>query len=109
MQGGGNSGARFMDVDGKLSEVLGEDGGIKVMERDQGDNMRNNSLAYQSGSDMEGEFENVTVVIDTKRRRVNNENITETSGEVNLNGPVMHDGSKNLIEAGSVLQARLEQ
>lgn len=44
---------------------------------------------------------------DPKRKRVDNENITEEVAEDILTGPTKSDGPKNLKQAGSVVQARL--
>lgn len=93
VQRGGDSSARFMEVDGKISENLGDDGGLTCIDRAQGSNLRNNSLTSQIKNPMEGNFESGTTVIDTKRRCV--EYIMDTSGEDSLNWPILHDGQNN--------------
>lgn len=67
MQGGDKVDERFMEVDGKLSEVLGD--------------------YYGKG----GIFENETTVIDLKCRRVESGNNVEVDEVDTLNGPILID------------------
>lgn len=106
MQGGDRAEARFMEMDGRVNEVSGDNGGIRVVQRHQGSNSKNNSILNQG--------ENITVeqeitIIDPKRRRVDNADKTEGDSMENTNGPTTKDGSLNLPNAGPVIQARLDQ
>ncbi|KAL1823409.1 hypothetical protein ACET3Z_010187 [Daucus carota] len=110
MQGGDRVVARFMEVDGKIGEVSGDDGGIRIVQRDQGDISGDNGTLKQKDIIMGGKiFENETVIVELKRRRVDNAEITESEGEDITDGPTTSDGPKNLREAGPVVQARLDQ
>lgn len=79
--------ARFMEVDGRIHEILGENGGIRVVQRNQGDMSKNNNFSNQrediTGGDIGG---TEAVIMDPKRRRVDNEE-NKGSDETNiLNG-----------------------
>lgn len=99
-----------MEVDGKLREVLGDGGAIYFAPRNQG-NVVTGKIATNQGEDLAGRkyFKTEIVVIDMKRRRVDNAIITETDGLENISDHKISDGPKNLEEAGPVLQARLEK
>lgn len=107
MSGGGDATARFMETDGVIAEITGKEIGIQVKQRDHGDcvNQQTTGLSDVMGGN---NIQNEIVVIETKRRRVNNEMDTddqekEIAVTENSNGP------KNVLEAGPGVQARLEQ
>ncbi|WOH11863.1 hypothetical protein DCAR_0831359 [Daucus carota subsp. sativus] len=110
VHGGDRVHAKFMDVDGKLGEFFGDNGGIKIVQRDQGGNSKNNSLPNQKEIITEAVFQDSEVVIiDPKRRRVADEDTTKGDGVDNFEGPSNLGGPKNLQEAGPVPQARLDK
>ncbi|XP_074373596.1 uncharacterized protein LOC141713936 [Apium graveolens] len=87
---------RFMEIDGKITEIGGDLGGITIVERNQERETRDNILGNQVAGRVEGKgFQNVTVGMDPKRRCINSEDITEESeGEIEV-GPNPKNGPKN--------------
>lgn len=103
-------GARFMEVDGKIGKVLGDDGVIRVVQRDQGDITGEKGSSKQKDIVLGGKsFENETVVVELKRRRVDNAEIMESEEEDMSDGLTSIDGPKNLREAGPILQTHLDK
>lgn len=93
MQGGDRVEARFMEVDGKINEILGDDGGIRVIQRNQDDKKGSNRSTNRKKNIVGDKiFENVTVVVDPKHGRVNSENIMEGEGCDISTGPKIVDG-----------------
>lgn len=104
VQGSGMMQARFMEVDGVVSEIQGENGAITVTPKNQEINVDDNNISNQLEENEEGDkVENTTVIIDPKRRRM------ELDMGVTYSGPGEIDGPKNLREAGPGMQARLNQ
>lgn len=110
VQGGQQITARFMEIDGKMTEILGGEGAVCYVQRDHRDKQLGGTLL---GGD---KFEDTTVVMDTKRKR--RDNVTDFEGEETESRNVGLDdsasdfdyhGPKNLREAGPVVQARLLQ
>lgn len=102
--------ARFMEVDGTITKVSGDHGGIRIVQRNQRDMTVEREAAIQlERITGENNIQNETDVLDPKRKRVDMENIMDENGEELLNGPIINSGPKNLREAGPVLQARLDQ
>lgn len=109
-EGGGELyAARFMEVDGMVTEINGDGDVVKVIERESrnGDNVnkiQNQMEIYMGGKEKEREV----VVTDSKRKRVNeisdggfvgdNDNLSVHENSKN--------GSKNGQVVGSVLQAQ---
>ncbi|XP_074322934.1 uncharacterized protein LOC141659900 [Apium graveolens] len=97
VHGGNQGGARFMDVDGRIHEIGGEVGEILVKSRDLREQQvtENVTQGYKESND-----ENI--VIDPKRKRVDNGKHGENNGpdllQINENQP--KDVSKNLLMAG---------
>lgn len=109
--GGAMVATRFMEVDGQVGEISGVDGGICFAQRNMGNKQmdivtENQGEILQSGN----LFENETVVLDAKRKRVENETIKGGNGLDLLSVDAQKNGPKNLQEAGPVvLQACLEK
>lgn len=86
---------RFMEVDGKISEIVGDGGGIRVVQRNQGENQGNNKLANQTYNIVGGEnFENERIIMDPKRKRVNSEDNMEGFEKKISTGLISQDGPK---------------
>lgn len=102
--------ARFMEVDGIISKKIGETGGIKLVPRNQESSLDNNiigdQLADKAGG---GNFERNMAILESKRKRMEHDNIMGYEAEELVSGLVNSDGPKNLIEADPVVQARLNQ
>lgn len=96
-----------MEVDRVISEIQGENGGIKLVPRDQesvlSNSMITEELKYKARRKI---FEKTTVIVDPKRKHVEHENSMGQESEITTNGLVDKDGPKNLREAGPVMQAR---
>lgn len=102
--------AHAMDLDGGGSDNVGGDGGIRIVQRDQGDVSGANKNSNKSAVIMEEENVGAEItVVDPKRRRMSIETIVVTDEEKNINGPMLNAGPKNGIEAGPVVQARLDK
>lgn len=98
-----------MEMDRVVTEIPEQDGAIRITVRDQEDQVNKHNAKWSDVIDISWkEFENEIVVMETKRWRVENETNSENQ-EVesrlskNVNEP------KNLLEAGTGLQAHLEQ
>lgn len=87
-----------------------EQGGIRVIHRDQRDMVEEdvtiNQLENITG---ENNIAKEVVIMDLKRRRVNKNFTQENIEGESVNGLINTDGPKNLQEAGPELQARLNQ
>lgn len=108
--GGATVTARFMEIDGQVGEILGEVGAIRCVQRESG-NKSSNSITLNTEEIKQGgnEFENEVVVLESKRKRV--EDITEldeTEPVIQLANTSKY-GPKNLLEAGPGAQARLDK
>lgn len=117
VQGDQQNAAKFMEIDGRVSKILGNDGIVCYNQRHQRDRLQA-EMAENKGKDLMGgkQFEILSVVTDTKRKRLNEE-INMERGNKDMENHGLEDetessnnvGPKNLIEAGPVLQARLTQ
>ncbi|XP_017254540.1 uncharacterized protein LOC108224425 [Daucus carota subsp. sativus] len=103
-----NMGARFMEVDGRITEISGE---IGVIQFNQGN--PNLGAKITGDTEMSGKvIEHETTVTDSKRKRGNEDTNVDSSGVVNGESKgldMSNIGPKNLLEAGPVVQARLQQ
>lgn len=109
VQGRDKAEERFMEVDGRITEIPGDNGGIRVVQREDRDMSGQDTVVNQLEKITgENKFENEQVVVDSKRRRMDMSHITDENEESLPDGPMQLDGSKNLPKAGPVLQARLE-
>lgn len=91
--------ARFMKVDGIISENQGETGGIKVVPRNQKSSLDNNTIGDQLADKVGGgNLEKNMVILESKSKRVEQNNIMGYDNKELLNGLVNSDGTKNLIE-----------
>lgn len=103
-----------MENDGVVSEIPGNDMEIRITSRNMRDIRDEEGIQSASNSGIigaiEGHFEKETIVMDTKRKRVELEENKEKNMEDN-NSDTMNkvDGPKNELEAGLGFQARLEQ
>lgn len=98
-------GERFMEIDGRVTENLGKEVAICFTQRDQGDIFQDKDNTNEEIIKEDGKNQMVeTVVIDTKRKRVDKEYNIEIDGL-----GMLTDGPKNGSEAGPVIQARLQQ
>lgn len=99
--------ARFMEVDGKLAEIGGDTGGIRIVQQNQESGNQDKYVLNAKADNTEGnKFEKETVMIDPKRRRVNDEVRTGENTSDITNGLSLEHGPKNVIGAGAVEQAR---
>lgn len=110
VSGGDKVEARFMEIDGKLSEINVDSVGIMIVQKIQEREIRDKDFANQKAGNVEGnQGEIVAVVTDPKRRRVEPKStMDEIVGET-TDGPSSKNGPKNLTEAGPGSQARLIQ
>lgn len=98
-------GERFMEIDGRVTENLGKETAICFTQRDQGDIFQDKDNTNEEINKVGGKNQmEETVVMDTKRKRVDKEYNVETDGLVMLT-----DGPKNGLEAGPVIHDRLQQ
>lgn len=95
--------ARFMEVDRLVTEIPGENSIICFVEKNQSDVNHKKDIA----AEIKGK--NEMVVTDPKRRRVICVDNEELDNQSTVHGLHLIDGPKNGLEAGSVLQARLDQ
>ncbi|KAL8106880.1 hypothetical protein AgCh_023609 [Apium graveolens] len=100
-QGGDRVDTRFMEVGGRISEIADNSGGIRVIPREenQGSNNLSNKKDNTLGAD---NLENEGIIIDPKRRRLNNGNDVEVYDKDISIGNVLQDGPKNSREVGLV-------
>lgn len=100
--------AKFMEIDGKVRENYGDNGGIVLTNSKTNglENITGNQLQDLGGNDM---FENDRIISDTKRKRVAGKEQILTDGLKNIIDSTSSVGPKNLQEAGPVVQARLQQ
>lgn len=106
----GTVAARFMEIDGKLAEIGGDVGGIRILLKFQERETALNNFSNQQAGYREGDnYENSTAVFDVKRKRVENGIITEENSGIVENGLNLTNGPKNGLDAGPVNQARLIQ
>lgn len=98
IHGRGNVDVRFMEVDGRITEITGEIGSINVVPRNQEVSLDRNQSGGYDGINDEGRenFENITVVNDPKRRRVDQANVLDKEIGNSVNGLINIDESKNL-------------
>lgn len=102
--------ARFMEDDGIISENHVDDGGIKVIARNQENSWDSNKKADQlADSAGGGKFEKSMTILDPKRKRVEEKSDIGFENPETLNGLDLPNGSKNLKEVGPVIQAHLNQ
>ena len=100
--------ANFMEIDGRVSENVGENGGIRLANRTL-NGLENSTINQEQDTGRENEFENDTVILENKRKRVKSgkqilvDGLDTTTDSTNLVGP------KNVQKAGPVNQARLQQ
>lgn len=120
VEGDQHKAARFMEIDSKVSEISGDGGTVCYVKQNQRDIVTNVNSPNNSAEGLIGgnSFENMIVVTDMKRKRIDTDNNVEEN-DLNIihngldvdntnNGP-KDNGPKNLIETGPVLQARLSQ
>lgn len=108
--GGDRVEARFMEIDGNISEINADSGGIVIVQNIPEREIRDKDFANQKTGNMEGnQGEIVAVVTDPKRRRVENKSIMDATVGETTDGPSTKNGPKNLTEAGPGSQARLTQ
>lgn len=103
---------RFMEIDGIMSEIRGQEGEICFTQRDQWNkrDQENNHITKNSEMmDLGGKcLNNEAVIIDAKRKRLedvdfmDNQEVEIFPDNTKINGP------KNLLEVGPRLEARLE-
>lgn len=108
--GGARVAARFMEVDGHVGEILGDDGRICYVSRGLG----NKSMDMDTPNTEEGvqggnNFDSETIVLDSKRKCVDNTLQLEEDGPVIQLANVSINGPKHFLEAGPGTQARLEK
>lgn len=100
---------RFMDVDGVLREISGDQESVRVITRDKRDSNEQN-LGHDQGGDIDGRNLNLNekIVIDQKRKRVEQGMKGGNIGHDNIEivGPTNLTGPKNLDMAGSGIQTR---
>lgn len=94
-------GERFMEIDGVIRDVSGDEGGISFVQRDKG----NKLVTVDNAGEIRGERD--MVVFDSKRKRIEREENTEEIHNTVTTGLHSSDGPKNGLEAGPVVQARL--
>lgn len=113
MNQGRDTGERFMEIDGRITEITGETCAIQFSQGNQRSELQDMGAIIKEGIEMSGKRnENEIVVSDSKRKRGNEENNVELKADstVNSTGLDMSNiGPKNLLEAGPVVQARLQQ
>lgn len=104
--------ARFMELDGHISEITGDEDAIFFQQRYQGDSIQKDN-AIRGDKDLLGgkNTGNITVILDAKRKRIDKDVIVDSEdiGLDMINEKVNLDGPKNELKAGPVIQARLEQ
>lgn len=106
VHGGAQLAPKFMEVDGVMREIVGDDGGIRIEERNQGQRPSDKNNLNYAMIDTEGSIHGKErIVVDPKRKRVEQEENTEVT-ELDI---MLNNGPKNLLEAGPVIQARLNQ
>lgn len=98
MDGKDKAVAHFMEVERKLTEVLGENEGIRIMQRDQQDNNSANQGEHILGGKY---FVTETVVLESKRKCMDIEYITEDNGDDFSYGPIQSGGPKKFAIGGS--------
>lgn len=94
--------ARFKKISGRVCVISGENKGICLTQRNYGDRDR---PAVSQDNDMESgkTFETDTLVINTKRKRIDTDNILDY-GELIISRCGSTNGTKNVQEAGHVLE-----
>lgn len=106
--GDGGRDPRFMDVDGVLREIRGDDEAVRIVTRDKGDTDTVNQEQDQRDAVEDNLIVNEKVIFDPKRRRIEtdfpDEHINQESTPVA--GLEINNGSKNGLLAGTGLQAR---
>lgn len=103
----------FMKTDGILSEIPGVEGTIRITQRNLRDLHDQGDIHTTGKSGLNdivgGSFESETIVLDTKRKRIELEKNKEQSKGEDFVDNFMVDGSKNGLEAGPGYRARLDQ
>lgn len=109
--GGGKAADQPMEMDDGLNEILGDNGGIRIIRKGQESEITGNKLSNPPAHDLGGNLLRKEIIItDPKRKRIEEENIVEENVEITSEiGPNLKNGPKNLLEAGLAGQARLQQ
>lgn len=94
--------AKFMEIDGKISENYAENEGIWLTNKDL-------KITENQGEDIGVDLENDRIIMDIKRKRVDDGNQIVADGLGNKMDSTLSVGPKNVQEAGPVIQARLQQ
>ncbi|KAL8148406.1 hypothetical protein AgCh_005682 [Apium graveolens] len=108
--GGDEATTRFMEVDGRVSEILGDNSTISVIQRNQMNDLLTKTPVISESDEASGKSkDNVLIVTDSKRKRLDKEADKESYNRKDLIEEVENIRPKNLIEARPVLQTRLSQ
>ena len=99
VHGGGKAEARFMEVDGIMREISGDNRVIKIAERNIGMMDMDNHVQNQGGRIMGGNIQDKKInVVDLKWKRVDHVIIMDVDGSegVTKHGIGLNNGPKNL-------------
>ncbi|KAL8127393.1 hypothetical protein AgCh_014346 [Apium graveolens] len=108
--GGVTEATRFIEVDGRVGEIPGAEGGIRYVSRDLGskvgdrDTLNTEEIA-QGGNKSEDDM----IILDSKRKRVDMTTVLEENGPAIQSDKDKTSGPENELKAGPVLQARLDK
>lgn len=106
-------GERFMEMDGHITKIIGETGTIRFSQENQRSGSQDMDAKIIKTIELNMKIiENETVIMDSKRKWGNEEINVESSVDLNVksNGLDMSNVEpKNLLKAGHVVQARLQQ
>lgn len=97
VQGRDQAEAQSMEVERNISDNVGENGGIRVVARNQEDGIGATNFSNQMTENLGGNpVDEVTDVIDPKRRQVDDVSNIGDNLEDNSDGPIPKNGPKNL-------------